>query len=227
VADLAAVLHVTAPHEAAMTTASLPEPAAASAPPLPSTMSYSPTAQVVAAVVRVTAANGHARLELSLHPDELGRVEVRIERSPDGHAAVSIRVERPETLAALQREAPELHAALDRAGLPAAARSLAFDLAPPPLPETAPATSAAPVRPAPEATGAHLHTSANAPATAQVSVPGGAAGGAASGDRQSQPQPRGTPRRRGNRPAPAPAIGAAISAPSAAPRLRAALNLTA
>lgn len=61
--------------------------------------------------------HGNARLDLTLTPPDLGRVDIRVERGDDGRAAVSLRVERPETLATLQRDAPQLHAALDRAGV--------------------------------------------------------------------------------------------------------------
>jgi flagellar hook-length control protein FliK len=57
-----------------------------------------------------------ARLDLTLDPVELGRVEVAIERQGK-EAVVSLRAERPETLALLQRDRAELERALSDAGL--------------------------------------------------------------------------------------------------------------
>jgi len=73
---------------------------------------------------------GATRLDLALHPAALGDVAIRIVRGADGATAVHIDVARPEALAALHRDAPQLQAALDRAGLPAAARSVTLALAP-------------------------------------------------------------------------------------------------
>ena len=62
---------------------------------------------------------------------ELGRVQMRIERSPDGSARVDLVVERPDTLLLLLRDQPHLHRALDLAGVPSADRTLQFHLTPP------------------------------------------------------------------------------------------------
>jgi hypothetical protein len=62
---------------------------------------------------------------------DLGRVEVRIERIPGGPARVDLVVERPDTLLLLLRDEPQLHRALDLAGIPTAERTLQFHLAPP------------------------------------------------------------------------------------------------
>jgi flagellar hook-length control protein FliK len=56
------------------------------------------------------------RTSLVLEPAELGRVEVAIERNGT-EAHVTVRVERPETLALLQRDRPELERALSNIGL--------------------------------------------------------------------------------------------------------------
>ncbi|HET9018037.1 MAG TPA: flagellar hook-length control protein FliK, partial [Acetobacteraceae bacterium] len=107
---------------------SAPPRAAAAAPAAPA----APVAQQVAtAVARLSVRAGEMRLDLALHPETLGRVTIRIERSGDGSTAVHIAVERPEALAALHREAPQLQAALDRAGLAAGQRSVTVALAPP------------------------------------------------------------------------------------------------
>jgi hypothetical protein len=69
-------------------------------------------------------------LNLTLDPGELGRVEVAIERS-GAEAHVSLRAERPETLALLLRDRAELERALTDAGLAGQdgrAPSLSFSL---------------------------------------------------------------------------------------------------
>lgn len=70
-------------------------------------------------------------LTIRLDPMDLGRVEVRIERIPGGPARVDLVVERPDTLLLLLRDEPQLHRALDLAGIPTAERTLQFHLAPP------------------------------------------------------------------------------------------------
>jgi len=74
--------------------------------------------------------NAAQHLTIQLDPGELGRVQVHIERTPDGPARVELVVERPDTLLMLLRDQPQLHRALDLAGVPAADRTLQFQLAP-------------------------------------------------------------------------------------------------
>ena len=69
-------------------------------------------------------------LTIQLAPTELGRVQVHIERLPGGPARVELLIERPDTLLMLLRDQPQLHRALDLAGVPAAERSLQFQLTP-------------------------------------------------------------------------------------------------
>jgi flagellar hook-length control protein FliK len=69
-------------------------------------------------------------LTIRLDPAELGRVQVHIERAPGGAARVELVVERPDTLLLLLRDQPQLHRALDLAGVPIADRTLQFHLAP-------------------------------------------------------------------------------------------------
>ena len=68
-------------------------------------------------------------------------MQVRIERLPDGSARVDLKVEKPDTLLLLLRDQPQLHRALDLAGVPSTERTLQFHLAPPDLP---PSNAAAP-----------------------------------------------------------------------------------
>jgi len=90
----------------------------------------SPAQQVAPVVVAVALAQGGgSSLVVRLTPGELGQVEVRIERPADGGAAqVKVMAERPETLALLQRDAPELGRALQQAGITQDNCRLSFSL---------------------------------------------------------------------------------------------------
>lgn len=60
---------------------------------------------------------GISRFDIRLNPDDLGRIEIRLDVRPDGAVQADIQVERPETLAALSRDARGLERALEQAGL--------------------------------------------------------------------------------------------------------------
>ena len=121
-----------------------PPPPPATTPPAPPTAtqaaapqrqapSASPAQQLAPVVVAVAlgqGANGQgSSLTVRLNPGELGQVEVRIDRPADGGAAqVKVVAERPETLALLQRDAPELGRALQQAGIPQDSCRLSFSL---------------------------------------------------------------------------------------------------
>ena len=89
-----------------------------------------PPAQV-ASFVASLASNGNSaqRLTLRLDPIELGHIEVTIDRQHGMPAAITLSVERPETLLRLVRDQEQLSRALDRAGLTAGDRDLRFQLA--------------------------------------------------------------------------------------------------
>jgi flagellar hook-length control protein FliK len=92
--------------------------------------SPSPAAQVAPALVSLAQAPaGGSRLTLRLDPAELGHVQIRIDRAQDAPARIEITAERPETLALLQRDQPQLQRALDQAGVPVEGRSLTFHVA--------------------------------------------------------------------------------------------------
>ena len=120
-----AVVQVNAPAHSARPDAA-PTAAAPSSPAPPAAQ----VAPAVAALVS-TAANGAQRLVVRLDPVELGQVEVRVERTEGGPAAVALTVERPETLLLLVRDQVGLHRALDQAGVPAEGRTLQFQLGQP------------------------------------------------------------------------------------------------
>ena len=88
-----------------------------------------PAAQLAPALVALgRGPAGSHRLSLQLAPPELGRVEIRLDRTADGPARVVVSVQRPETLHLLLRDQAGLHRALDQAGVSAQGRSLSFQL---------------------------------------------------------------------------------------------------
>ncbi|MFZ4411145.1 MAG: flagellar hook-length control protein FliK, partial [Paracraurococcus sp.] len=98
--------------------------AAAERPAPPAVQQLAPVA------IALALGPGHApRLSVTLAPEHLGRVEIRIERDAAGEtASIQVLAERPETLALLQRDARELDRALGQAGVTVAEGGMRFDL---------------------------------------------------------------------------------------------------
>jgi len=111
---------------AAPSLVSRPHPTAGPSPQSPAGQVAPALATFVASAAQPGAAQ---HLTIRLDPAELGRVQVHIERAPGGAARVELVVERPDTLLLL-RDQPQLHRALDLAGVPIADRTLQFHLAP-------------------------------------------------------------------------------------------------
>lgn len=118
---------------AAASTPSLPTVATPPAAQAASTPQHTaPAAQIAPALVSLgRSSDGTQHLTVRLDPPDLGRVQIRIDRSPDAQAHVAITVERPETLTLLLRDQPQLQHALDQAGVPATGRSVTFHVATP------------------------------------------------------------------------------------------------
>ena len=95
--------------------------------------------QVAPALVELAQGPSGSTVTLRLDPAGLGHVQIRIERDDAGSATVQITAEHPETLRLLMTDQPQLHRALDNAGLPPEGRTLGFSLDVPPQ-----ATPAAP-----------------------------------------------------------------------------------
>ena len=94
-------------------------------------------AQAVAEPVRIALASPPQQtpgaphvMTIQLAPNELGRVDIRIERSDNEPAKIQLSVERPETLSRLVHDQSQLQQALDQAGIPAHGRTIEFSLAP-------------------------------------------------------------------------------------------------
>ncbi len=83
--------------------------------------------QVTLQIVKAFA-NGLDRITIQLHPESLGRVDVRLDIGQDGRMTASIAADRPETLELLQRDARALERALQEAGLKTDSGSLSFHL---------------------------------------------------------------------------------------------------
>ncbi|GHD60884.1 hypothetical protein GCM10017083_47460 [Thalassobaculum fulvum] len=82
----------------------------------------------VAVKLANSAADGGGKLTIRLNPEELGKVDVKLELGKDGTVHARISAERPETLDMLQRDARMLDKALQDAGLKTDQNSLEFDL---------------------------------------------------------------------------------------------------
>jgi flagellar hook-length control protein FliK len=92
----------------------------------------SPAQQLAAPLVVLgTGPDQSRRMTVRLDPEALGAVQVRVDRPKDGPARVEITVERTETLSLLLRDQPQLHRALDQAGIPAEGRTVVFQVAAP------------------------------------------------------------------------------------------------
>jgi flagellar hook-length control protein FliK len=93
----------------------------------PSQAPQSPAEQVAVQIQRA-AAGGADRINIQLQPEELGRVEIRLEIGDDQRTRAAVLVDRPETLDLLQRDARALERALNQAGLKTDGGSLSFNL---------------------------------------------------------------------------------------------------
>ncbi len=109
-----------------------------------------PPAQLATAVaVLAQRGDGAHRLTMRLDPAELGHIEIVVDRRRGMPSAVTLTVERPDTLLRLLRDQDQLARALDQAGLHAEGRKVEFQLASP-----ASHGPADPPRPAPSPAGA-------------------------------------------------------------------------
>jgi flagellar hook-length control protein FliK len=91
----------------------------------------SPAGQIGPALLTLgTGADGTQQLTLRLQPEDLGTVQIRIDRAPDGTSQVNITADEPSTLQTITSEQSELHKALDAAGISAEGRTVTFGLTP-------------------------------------------------------------------------------------------------
>jgi flagellar hook-length control protein FliK len=107
-----------------------PAPTSTPAPQLSVTASNTGAVPLngLALQIALTAQSGRSRFEIRLDPAELGRIDVRIDLDRHGQITSHLTVEKPETLAMLRQDAPQLQRALDAAGFRTADGGLQFSL---------------------------------------------------------------------------------------------------
>jgi flagellar hook-length control protein FliK len=71
---------------------------------------------------------GSSQFEIRLQPMELGRLDISLTVAEDGRVQAVLRIERPETLDMLQRDARLLEQQLRQAGLEVGSNALSFSL---------------------------------------------------------------------------------------------------
>ena len=71
---------------------------------------------------------GLSQFEISLHPAELGKLDISLNVSDDGRVNAVLRAERPETLDLLRQDSRQLESQLRQAGLDVGSNSLSFQL---------------------------------------------------------------------------------------------------
>jgi flagellar hook-length control protein FliK len=78
--------------------------------------------------IGMKAMEGNQSFSIRLHPEELGRVDVKLHISDDGSVKAEIVVDRVDTLALLQRDAKTLERSFEQAGLKTSDNGLQFSL---------------------------------------------------------------------------------------------------
>ena len=124
------------PSDAVQVANAVQQPQTQSAATVPAAAHSSVTAATSAMVplnglalqIAVTAQSGNSRFEIRLDPAELGRIDVRIDVDRHGQLTSHLTVEKPETLAMLRQDAPQLQRALDNAGFKTGEAGLQFSL---------------------------------------------------------------------------------------------------
>ena len=110
-----------------LTQAAARMPQALPAQARPATVPSLPANQVAVHIQRAVVA-GQNRISITLHPAELGQIDVKLNIGNDGAVKAVISIERPETFELLQRDARGLEKALQDAGLKTDSGSLSFNL---------------------------------------------------------------------------------------------------
>ncbi|WP_299807887.1 flagellar hook-length control protein FliK [Tardiphaga sp.] len=82
----------------------------------------------LAVEIAQSAQSGKSRFDIRLDPAELGRIDVRLDVDRHGNVTSHLTVEKPETLAMLRQDAPQLQRALEQAGLKSDGNGLQFSL---------------------------------------------------------------------------------------------------
>lgn len=102
--------------------------AQASAPERPAPAQSQQVVEQIKVNITRAAKAGLDRVIIKLRPEELGRIEIKLEMTSTGDVRANITADNPATLELLQREARGLERALQDAGLRASADDLEFNL---------------------------------------------------------------------------------------------------
>jgi flagellar hook-length control protein FliK len=87
-----------------------------------------PNVAALAVTIAAKSADGTRHFDIRLDPPELGRVDVRLTVDDAGKAQAALAVEKPQTLALLQKDSTHLERALKDAGLDLSQNGLSFSL---------------------------------------------------------------------------------------------------
>jgi len=90
--------------------------------------SYQPIAEQVMVNIKTAIKDGSSKIKIQLHPEDLGKLEIRIHVGADGRTGVTITADNKDTLAILQKDSSGLERALSDAGLKAETGGLSFNL---------------------------------------------------------------------------------------------------
>lgn len=82
----------------------------------------------IAVHIQKNVKDGNDRFTIQLRPEELGRIDIRLEFAQDGKLSAHVAVEKAQTLELLQKDARGLERALQDAGVNADSGSLSFSL---------------------------------------------------------------------------------------------------
>ncbi len=82
----------------------------------PIAVMHQPVAEQVAVQIVKSVKDGADKIKIQLSPEDLGRVEIRLEIQKDAHIKAVIAADKPETAEWLQRDAKQLERALQDAG---------------------------------------------------------------------------------------------------------------
>ena len=88
----------------------------------------SPTTQMVSLQMQRNINSGINTMTLQLEPAGLGKLDVKLQFSKDGTVKAHMTVDKPETLALLQKDSHHLQRALQQSGIETDENSLSFDL---------------------------------------------------------------------------------------------------
>ncbi len=120
-ADMPSINAVSGPNQTQqITKTAAPPPPPPPKPPVP--------AEQVAVQIRKAIGEGADKINIKLHPANLGRVEVRMDIGKDGILTAVVIAEKPETLEMLQRDVRGLEKVLQEGGLKTDSQSFNFSL---------------------------------------------------------------------------------------------------